>query len=237
MPIFIDRRVFHRGHPRLPPWTDRVENSNRLRKLLPLPWPRWPHLGIPTNAWPGLQCLVRISTILTATPTHLTFTPLDMSGTAGHTTRVSRPVCRQPMGSSDEKRTRRYARDFSQINITYTGDISSSGRSTQRGPDVEKDLPRIPSTSTGLWDADPVTVSSEMMASPVTSPEPSLPPLPGSKNLRRTPTTEAQKIAARYRRRGGSSEVPQSEVSCPPKLEVSPFLVLVILVLSHTYRG
>ena len=180
--------------------------------------------------------LVQISTLLIATPTHPTLTVLEMPGPTGHTTCVSPPVFRQPgaVGSSEEKRTRRHARDFSHTGITCAGDISSSSRSTPRGSDVEKELPRIPSTSTELWDTEPVTVSSEMMASPVTS-IPSLPPLLVPQNLRRTPTTEAQKIAARYRRRYGSLEALRSEISCPPKLEVSSFPVPGTLLVSPTH--
>lgn len=181
-------------------------------------------------------CLVQISTLLIATPTHLTITASGMFSPIGHTACVSPPVYRQPgaVDSSNERRTRRHARDFSHVTITYTGDISSSSRSTPREPNVEKELPRIPSTSTGLWDAEPATVSSEMMTSPVISTS-SLPPLPVSQNLRRMPTTEAQKIAARYRRRYGSLEALRSEVSYPPKLKVSSFLVSVTLLVSPTH--
>lgn len=76
--------------------------------------------------------LVQISTLLIATPTHLTLTVLDMSGTAGQTTCASPLVFRQPgaVGSSDEWRTRRHGTVLSRTNITYTGRIFSPNRST-----------------------------------------------------------------------------------------------------------
>jgi hypothetical protein len=165
---------------------------------------------IPTNTRHGLQCLVQIST-----PTHLTLTALDMSDPTGHATRVPPPICRQPgpVGSSNERRTRRHARDFSHTGITCTGNVPSPSRSTPPGPDVEKELPATPSTSTGLWDTEPATST------------PSLPPLPVVQKLGRTQITEAQKIAARYRRHYGSLNALRSGVSCPPNLEVSSFLV------------
>jgi len=171
---------------------------------------------------PGYSAsLAQTSVLLTTTPTHL------MPGFTGHTIRVSSSAGGQLRAvSSSNETTCRYTRDFSPTSITYAGDVSSSGRSTPRGPDINKDLPRIPSTSTGLWDAKPVTVSSEIMASPVIPSTPSLPPLPVLRNLKRTAVTEAQKIAARYRRRYGSLEALRSEVYRPPKLEVSSCLVL-----------
>lgn len=161
----------------------------------------------------------------------------DMSGFTSHTIRISPPARRQPgaVSSSSERKARRHARDFSHTSIVFTGDVSSSDRSAPRGPDIEKKLPRIPSTSTELWDTEPVTLSSEAMTSLVTYPTPkNLPPLPISQNLRRTATTEAQKIAARYRRRYGSLEALRSEISCPPKQEVSSFPVSDTLLLSPT---
>jgi len=152
-------------------------------------------------------------------------------------TRVPSSPSRQPraVSSSNERRARRHARDFSHTSITiYTGDVSSSGRSTPWGPDTNKDLPRIPSTSTELWSTEPITVSSEVAASPATSPALNHPPLPVSEGLKRTAPTEAQRIAARYRRRYGSLEALRSEVLCPPKLEVSPFLMSDTFIVSPT---
>lgn len=150
------------------------------------------------------RCFVRIPTLLIATPTHVVLTASNMSGFVGHSTRTSPLSGRKPgvVGSSNERRTRRHARDFSITSITCAGDVSSSSSSILQAPDIEKDLPRIPSSTR------------------------SLPPVPVSQNLRRTPTTEAQIIAAQYRRRRGSLEALRSEVWCPPELEVSSFLIL-----------
>ena len=157
---------------------------------------------------PGLGCstlLVQISTLI-ATPNHLTLTVLDMS------TRVSPPVCCQPgtVDSNKERRARRRAIDFSRTNITYTGNISSSGCSTPRGPDIEKELPGIPLTSTGVCDTETATVPSDVMVSSVTS-APSLPPL------------------------SVSLQAHQSEVSCLQTLEVRFFLVSVPIFVFPTH--
>lgn len=151
-----------------------------------------------------------------------------MSDSTGHSTRASSLASPHP----------RAAGTTNESSITYVGDVSSSCRSTPRGPNIDKDLPRIPSTSTGLWNVKSVTASSEMMASPMTSPTPDLPPLPVPQNLKRTATTEAQKIAAQYRQRYGSLEALRSEVSCPPRLEVSSRLVSdTPFVSPHRCRG
>ena len=127
-------------------------------------------------------------------------------------TLVSPPVCRQPrtVDSNKERRARRHAIDFSRTHITYAGDISSSGCSTPQGPDIEKELPGIPLTSTGFWDTEPATVPCDMMASSVTS-APSLSPL--SVYL----------------------EALQDEVSCLQTLEVRLFLVSVPLFVFPTH--
>jgi len=153
-----------------------------------------------------------------------------MSSFTSHAARVSSSGRQPRVADSSNEMTCRHARYFSPTGITYVGDVSSSGRPTPRRPDINKDLPRIPSTPTGLWDTKLVTVSSEIMASSMTPSTPSLPPLPVPRTLKRTAVTEAQKIATRYRRRYGSSEAlpSRSEVSCPLKLEVSSRLVLDI---------
>ncbi|KAF9647696.1 hypothetical protein BDM02DRAFT_2529030 [Thelephora ganbajun] len=144
-----------------------------------------------------------------------------MSSLTNRTTLVSSSASRQPrvVNPSNERRTRRHTRDFSHTSTTYAGDVSLSGRSTPREPDIDKDLPRIPSTSTELWGTEPVTVLSETMASAVTSPTLGPPPLSASQNLKRIAATEAQQIAAQYLRRCGSLEALRSGVSCPSRLE------------------
>lgn len=150
-----------------------------------------------------------------------------MPGAAGRATRVSSSIGHQPgvVGSSNERGTHRHAKVLPRIGIIRKDDVPSSGRSTLSGPCIEKDLPRIPSTSTGLWDTEPATVSSEMMDSPATSSTPSPPSYLVSQNLRQIPTTEAQRIAAQYRRRYGSPGALRSEVSYPENLQVSCLLI------------
>ena len=152
---------------------------------------------------------------------------VDMPGVAGRATRVSSSIGHQPrvVGSSNETRTRGRAKDLPHISVIRKGDVPSAGRSTPSGPDIEKDLPRIPSTSTGLWGTEPATISSEMTDSLLTPSTPSPPSYPVSQNLRRFPATEAQRIAAQYRRRYGSLEALKSEVFYPNNLQVSSFLI------------
>ena len=154
-----------------------------------------------------------------------------MPDLTGHPTRVEPSTSHQPgaVSSSNKRGARRHARDFSRTSITREDRVSLSGRSTPRGPNVDKDLPRIPLMSTGLWDAKPLSVSSEVVAS---SPTLSHPPLPVSQNLKHAATTEAQRIATRYRRRYGSLEALRSEVIYPPELEVSSCLILDIFLIS-----
>jgi hypothetical protein len=202
-------------------------SEERLGDDFPLtfrPW--WPPSNT-TNAWPGSRFFVQISTLPTTTPTYPTLTVvLDMPGAAGHATRVS-SIDHQPrvVGPSNERGTRGHANELPHIAIICKSDVPSAGRSTPSGPDIDKDLPRIPSTSTGLWGTEPATVSSEMMASLVAAPTPSPLSYPTSQNLRRIPTTEAQRIAAQYRRRYGSLEALKSEVFYPNDLRVSSFLI------------
>ena len=162
-----------------------------------------------------------------------------MSSFTGYPTSASPSPGRKSrvVSSSNERGIRQHATDFSQTSIIHEGDISLSGRSTPRGPNIGKDLPRIPSTSTGLWGTEPQTISSEMMASPVTSPTPTRSLFPASQPLKRTVTTEAQKIAARYRRRYGSLKALRSEVVCPPRLEVSSYLISGPFSFPHGCRG
>lgn len=144
-----------------------------------------------------------------------------MSGHIGHRTRIPPPAIYQhrTVGSNNERTTRQYARGFSRTSSTNNDPLP--GCSTLRGPDVNKDLPRIPSTSAGPWDAESIMASSDTVASLEPSPALSHPLLPASRNLTLMATTEAQKIAARYRRRRGSLEALRSEVIRLPQLEVS----------------
>lgn len=154
-----------------------------------------------------------------------------MPGFANHTTRVSSSVGRQHRAVVPSyERTRHHAIGLSRTNATCTDDVSSSGRSIPREPDAEKDLPRIPSTSTELWGTEPATMSSEMAVSPAISPTPGLRSHAVPQNLRRTPTTEAQKIVARYHRRHDSLEALRSEVFCSQNLEVSSLISDTLLV-------
>jgi hypothetical protein len=150
-----------------------------------------------------------------------------MSGFAGPSTHISPSAGRQPraVDPSDERRIRRNARDSPRTSIPHVGDTSLPGRSTPRRPDIDKDLPRIPSTSSGPRHTKPMTMSSEVTTSAVTSPTLGLPTLPISPNLKRTAVTEAQKIASRYLRRHGSLEALRNEIVYPPMREVSFCLI------------
>jgi len=66
-----------------------------------------------------------------------------------------------------------------------------------------KDLPRIPSTSTGLWGDEAMRILTEATGSPTASPIVGCPPLPvpSHRAYERVPITEAQQIAAQYRQR------------------------------------
>lgn len=96
---------------------------------------------------------------------------------------------------------RRYAGDFSHLPpIVVENDPSPL-------PDHHKDLPRIPSTSTGLCGSETVTVYTSLSGTLTTSPiggRPKL-PVPSDNASERVQLTEAQKIAAQYRERHRSS--------------------------------
>ena len=96
-------------------------------------------------------------------------------------------------------RRRRYAGDFSHLSPIDLGIHFS--------PDYNKDLPRIPSTSTGLWDSEAVTVFTSLSGTLTTSPNAGCPPppVPSPDAYQQVPLTEAQQIAAQYRRRHRSS--------------------------------
>jgi len=97
---------------------------------------------------------------------------------------------------------RRHAGDFSHLGPILLEDIRPSS------PISDSDIPSIPSTSTGLWGDDAVTISTEMMGSPTASPIVGCPPLPVPSHhvCEREPITEAQQIAAQYRQRWLSSQ-------------------------------
>ena len=124
-----------------------------------------------------------------------------MSGVAGTFVRVSPPIGRRRKAGilNDELRARRHGGDFSHLAPI----IPESDRSPSLVPDYDKDLPRIPSTSTGLWGDEVVTVSTEMMGSPTASPTVGCPPslAPSRQVHERVLITEAQHIATQYQQR------------------------------------
>ena len=128
---------------------------------------------------------------------------------------------------SDEVRARRRGGDFSHLAPI----LPESSHPPPLVPDYDKDLPRIPSTSTGLWGDDAVTVSisTEMMGSPPTSPTVGCPllPVPSRHTCEREPITEAQQIVAQYRQRHRSSlDAPENtKVSKRAVLGVSASLI------------
>jgi len=119
---------------------------------------------------------------------------------------------------SDELRARRCGGDFSHIGPICT----ESSPPPSSIPDDSEDFPCIPSTSTGLWGDDPVTISTEMMGSPTASPIVGCPPLPvpSPQACEREPLTEAQQIAAQYRQRRRDSEA--LSVSANPPNRATP---------------
>ena len=96
-------------------------------------------------------------------------------------------------------RRRRYAGDFSHLSPIDLG--------IHLPPDYNKDLPRIPSNSTGLWDSEAVTVFTSLSGTLTTSPNAGCPPppVPSPDAYQQVPLTEAQQIAAQYRQRHRSS--------------------------------
>ena len=134
-----------------------------------------------------------------------------MSGVAHTSNRVSLRTRRRPGAGalSDEHRRRRQAGDFSHLAPI----LPENNRSPSPVPDHNKDLPHIPSTSTGLWGDEAVTILTEATSSPTASPILGCPPLPVSSHCayERVPITEAQQIAAQYRQRFRNSlNAPQS---------------------------
>lgn len=142
-----------------------------------------------------------------------------MSGGAQASTRVSHPMGRRRRVGTPPDETRRYGGDFSHLPPV----LLESDRPPLPVP--EKDLPRIPSTSTGLWEREAVSVKTDMMgyltASPIVGCPP--PPAPSYRVYERAPVTEAQRIAAEYRRRHRSSSDPtqSTTVSERTALDVS----------------
>ncbi|KAF9648843.1 hypothetical protein BDM02DRAFT_3269203 [Thelephora ganbajun] len=128
-----------------------------------------------------------------------------MSGIARISTCVSPPPSRRRRATSltsDELNFRRLAGDFSHLAPHLLG----SDRPHLSVPDYDKDLPRIPSTSTGLWGGEAVTVFTDRMGSHTTSPIVGCPPpTPSYHVYERIQITEAQRIADQYRERRRSS--------------------------------
>ena len=94
---------------------------------------------------------------------------------------------------NDELKARRRGGDYSHLGLVFP----------ESTPDCNKDLPRIPSTSTGLWGDDAMTITTEMMGSPTASPIVGCPPLPVPSHqvCEREPLIEAQQIAVQCRQR------------------------------------
>lgn len=124
-----------------------------------------------------------------------------MSGMARTSTRISPLSFRRPGAGTlgDEHRSRRHGGDFSHLAPI----LPESDRSPSPAPGYNKDLPRIPSTSTGLWGGEAVSILTEAIGSLTASPIPGCPPLPVPSHhaYERVPITEAQQIAVQYRRR------------------------------------
>ena len=126
-----------------------------------------------------------------------------MSGLARTPVRVSPLIGRRRRAgtpSDDEFRSRRHAGDFSHLVPT----LLESDRPLSPVPDYHKDLPRIPSTSTGLWGDEAVTVSTDLAGSLTASPIVGSPPISHHAH-ERVSITEAQQIAAQYLQRHRSS--------------------------------
>ena len=109
----------------------------------------------------------------------------------------------------NELKSRRFAGDFTNLAQFYL----ESERYPSPIPNYDKDLPRIPSTSTELCGDEVVTVFTNLSGDLTTSPVVGCSPFRGPSHDEggRVPMTEAQKIAAQYRqRRSRSSESPSS---------------------------
>jgi hypothetical protein len=133
-----------------------------------------------------------------------------MSGTAP----LSRHVLPRGRGAeipNEERRARRRAGDFTHLAPI----LPESGPFPSPVADYNKDLPRIPSTSTGLWGTEVATILTEQMGSPVTLSVADFTclPKPPHHMYEGVPITEAQKIAAQYRQRH------QSTLAVPPTSE------------------
>lgn len=120
---------------------------------------------------------------------------------------VPRPLARTPSRTSrgnrggipsDELRARRRGGDYSHLGL-----VLESIRPPSLFPDCNEDLPCIPSTSTGLWGDDAVSISTEIMGSPTASPIVGCPalPVPSHQVCERAPIIEAQHVAVLYRQR------------------------------------
>jgi hypothetical protein len=112
----------------------------------------------------------------------------------GRIRRVSMPI--------DELKTRRFAGDFTHLAPILLG----GDRLPSPIPNYDKDLPRIPSTSTRLWGDEVVTIFTNLSGDLTTSAAVGSPlPVPSYDVCERVSITEAQKIAAQYRQRHRSS--------------------------------
>ena len=140
-----------------------------------------------------------------------------MSGVGRTSNRVSLPTARRRVAGSftDEHKARRHAGDFSHLAPILL--------ESDRLPDCDKDLPRIPSTSTGLWGSEAVSVftttTGSLTASPIVG-RPSL-PVPSHRVYERAPVTEAQRIAAQYRQRHRSSLNALQNIEIPGQITLN----------------
>jgi hypothetical protein len=134
---------------------DRGESNNQPTT------PRFPGHGtpkIPQIPWLVSQLCCCASLLPTCYPPPITVAPIPhtltmppIAGSTGHTTSSPHSAShkRKAMYTNSETRTRSHARDPSQTSM-------DCGRSTPRKLDVHKDLPGIPSQTTGLRGLEPV---------------------------------------------------------------------------------
>ena len=132
-------------------------------------------------------------------------------GTMSGATPISRRVLprgRRAEISNEELRARRHAGDFSQLAPI----LPEGGCLLSSVPDCNKDLPRIPSTSTELWGAEIAAILTEQMDSLMKFSFTDFADIPkhSRRAYERVPSTKSQRIAAQYRQRHQTSP-PTSE--------------------------
>jgi hypothetical protein len=140
-----------------------------------------------------------------------------MHGISRTYVRVSTPIERVPSAATptNELMSRRYAGDFSSLAPVVPGNDRSPL------PDYDKDLPRIPSTSTGLEDSEVVSVFTSLSGTLTITPVAGCPALTDFSHDAYEPVqlTEAQRIAAQYRQlHRSSSDVLRSTAISEPTI-------------------